>query len=460
MVAINFPDSPTNGQEHAGYVWDATNNVWNRLPTLPALDLINFSAVAPSNPQDGQFWFDTTVGKMYVYYNDGSSSQWVSAIGGLASQTGTTGQVLTYDGTEWVADDPAPTGPGDNLMYNGAMQVAQRGTSETGITTSGYYTADRWQLGLAGLGTWTQTVEADGPTGSGFVKSLKMECTTADAAPAANDIMTMNQRFEGQDLQGLKKGTSDAESLTLSFWVKSNVTGTYVVNVLDLDNTRSISQSYSVSSSGTWEKKTLTFAGDTTGAFDNDNGASLLVRWFLGAGTTYTSGTLGTSWASTVNGDIAAGQTNLAASTSNYWQVTGVQLEAGPVATSFEHKPYGVELAECQRYYYLHVDAASGTGERFIGIGIYTVSNRFRVPVSLPTTMRIIPSLEQTTGSGIYEFDGRASNGAFNAFTGLTLSNLNVVNLDIEGISGSDDSTFVYTTSPVNTGRIAFDAEL
>ena len=107
MVAINFPDSPTNGQEHAGYVWDATNNVWNRLPTLPALDLVNFSAVAPSNPQDGQFWFDTTVGKMYVYYNDGSSSQWVSAIGGLASQTGTTGQVLTYDGTEWVADDPS-----------------------------------------------------------------------------------------------------------------------------------------------------------------------------------------------------------------------------------------------------------------------------------------------------------------------------------------------------------------
>jgi len=111
MVAINFPDSPTNGQEHAGYVWDATNNVWNRLPTLPALDLINFSAVAPSNPQDGQFWFDTTVGKMYVYYNDGSSSQWVSAIGGfhelnaigdVSITSATAGQALTYNGTNWV----------------------------------------------------------------------------------------------------------------------------------------------------------------------------------------------------------------------------------------------------------------------------------------------------------------------------------------------------------------------
>ena len=128
MVAINFPDSPTNGQEHAGYVWDATNNVWNRLPTLPALDLVNFSAVAPSNPQDGQFWFDTTVGKMYVYYNDGSSSQWVSAIGGLASQTGTTGQVLTYDGTEWVADDLPASGK--------ILQVVSVSVTNTFTTTS------------------------------------------------------------------------------------------------------------------------------------------------------------------------------------------------------------------------------------------------------------------------------------------------------------------------------------
>lgn len=114
MVAINFPDSPTNGQEHSGYVWDATNNVWNRLPTLPALDLVNFSAVAPSNPQDGQFWFDTTAGKMYVYYNDGSSAQWVSTLGGLVGQTGTDGQFLIHNGTEWVASNF--TSPGSILQ--------------------------------------------------------------------------------------------------------------------------------------------------------------------------------------------------------------------------------------------------------------------------------------------------------------------------------------------------------
>ena len=137
MVAINFPDSPTNGQEHAGYVWDATNNVWNRLPTLPALDLINFSAVAPTNPQDGQFWFDTTVGKMYVYYNDGSSSQWVSAIGGLASQEGTEGQLLVHDGSEWIPTD----GVSHNAVINGDFGIWQRGS---GAFTGTEYTADRW----------------------------------------------------------------------------------------------------------------------------------------------------------------------------------------------------------------------------------------------------------------------------------------------------------------------------
>jgi len=114
MVALNFPDSPTDGQEYGGYVYDATVGAWNRLPTLPALDLVEFSAVAPSNPQDGQFWFDTNAGKMYVYYNDGSSAQWVSTIGGLASQTGSEGQFLIHDGTEWLASEF--TSPGSVLQ--------------------------------------------------------------------------------------------------------------------------------------------------------------------------------------------------------------------------------------------------------------------------------------------------------------------------------------------------------
>ena len=268
---------------------------------------------------------------------------------GVTVTSPTTGQVLEYNGSAWVNVEQQP---GDNLIYNGAMQVAQRGTSETGITGPGYSTADRWRSDISSMGTWTQTVESDGPTGSGFAKSLKMECTTADGSPAASDYVNVQQRFEGQDLQGLKKGTSSAESLTLSFWVKSNATGTYVVEFLDLDNNRHISAAYTIVSSGTWEQKTVTLPGDTGGSgFTNDNGLSLLTVFWLGVGSDRSSGTLATSWAARDNANSAVGQTNLAASTSNYWQVTGVQLEAGTVATPFEHKSYGVELAECKRYY-------------------------------------------------------------------------------------------------------------
>jgi hypothetical protein len=240
--------------------------------------------------------------------------------------------------------------PNRNLLYNGAMQVHQRGTSATGITSAGYWTADRWVSPVVGVGAWTQTVEADGPTGSGFTKSLKMECTTSDT-PTGTESVSVRQYLEGQDLQCLKKGTSDAESLTLSFWVKSNVTGTYVAWLNDADNTRHIAASYTIASSGTWERKTITFAGDATGAFDNDNALSLLVTWWLSAGSDRTSGTLATSWESIVTANTAVGQTNLAAATSNYWQVTGVQLEAGTAATPFEFKSFDQELWACKRYF-------------------------------------------------------------------------------------------------------------
>jgi len=292
----------------------------------------------------------------------------------FGTATPSDGDVLTFDSgaSEYVPEAPAAGGGAvNNLLYNGAMQVAQRGTSEAGITGSGYFTADRWQINLGGLGTWTQTVEADGPTGSGFTKSLKMECTTADAAPSAGDLLQFGQAFEGQDLQVIKKGTADAESLTLSFWVKSNVTGTYVVYLFDNDNSRMINAQYSVSASGTWEQKSITFAGDTSGALDNDNANSFAVRFGLGAGSNFTSGSLQTSWAASVNANLFVGQTNVAASSGNYWQVTGVQLETGTVATGFDHKSYGVELAECQRYF----EKVTIGNEGSMGVGNVSGSN-------------------------------------------------------------------------------------
>lgn len=261
----------------------------------------------------------------------------------------------TFDGSQWVPSTAmTPTSlTGRNLLYNGAMQVAQRGTAVTNITTStnAYNTADRWAINLSSLGTWSQTIEADAPTGSGFRNSLKMTCGTADASPAASDKCFIEHRFEGQDLQRIRKGTSSAQQLTLSFWVKSNLTGTFIAELYDVDNARQVSKAYTISAGATWEKKTITFPADTTGAFDNDNAHSLSVQFGLGAGSDFTSGTLNTSWASATNANRYVGQTNVAGTNANYWQITGVQLELGPAATPFEFEPFETTLRKCQRYY-------------------------------------------------------------------------------------------------------------
>ena len=238
-----------------------------------------------------------------------------------------------------------------NIIINGDMSIAQRATSASSITSSGYHTVDRWRPTISSAGTWTISQSTDVPTGQGFGYSQKFDCTTADASLSAGDYVVLQQRIEGQNLQYLKKGTSSAESTTLSFWVYATKTGTNIVELYDNDNTRQISKSYTISSSNTWEKKTVTFAGDTSGAFGNDNARSLDVRWWLGAGSNYTSGTLSTTWTSSTNANRAVGQVNHADNTSNNFYITGVQLEAGTTASDFEFLPYDVNLQRCQRYY-------------------------------------------------------------------------------------------------------------
>jgi hypothetical protein len=334
---------------------------------------------------------------------------------GMVAHVGA-GTLTVYDGSNWQQVYPTSGGGAfKNLLYNSAMQVSQRGTSTASITAVGYYTADRWYTNSTGtfLGAWTQSVENDAPTGSGFRKSLKMLCTTAAASPAAAATVRVDQFIEGQDLQRIAKGTTSAQQLTLSFWVKSNATGTYVVELIDADNSRTVSASYTVSASATWERKTITFPADTTGAFDNDNAASLRVCWTLGSGTDFTSGTLATTWATPVNANRYVGQTNLAAATNNYWQVTGVQLEIGSQATAFEFKSYGQELAECQRYYYLH---ASGNLAQICMGAAYSASIVFGI-VHFPVTMRAIPNAVATTGTNYYSFARNSGIDSFNSVT-------------------------------------------
>jgi hypothetical protein len=253
-----------------------------------------------------------------------------------------------------------------NIIINGDMSIAQRGTSATGLTNgnSGYHTCDRWKFSEGGAPSFqfTQTQSTDVPTGQGFATSLKMDCTTAQGSLAAADNLRIDQRVEGQNLQYLKKGTSSAESLTISFWVKSNKTGTYIVELLDNDNTRTINKSYTISSTNTWEKKTITYDGDTSGAFDNDNAQSFRCNFFLAAGTDLTSGSLQTSWGSLTTANRAVGQVNLADSTDNEWYITGVQLEAGDTASDFEFLPHDVNLERCQRYFWKSYEIGDAPG--------------------------------------------------------------------------------------------------
>jgi len=293
-----------------------------------------------------------------------------------------------------------------NIIINGDMSQSQRSTSVSSITGSGYNTVDRWHIVLSGLGTWTQSQSTDVPTGQGFATSFKMDCTTADASPGSGDFLFLNQKVEGQNVQYLKKGTSSAESTTLSFWVKSNKTGTYICELDDNDNTRNINKSYTINSANTWEKKTITYAGDTTGAFGNDNGNSLQVIWWLGAGSTYSSGTLNNAWESTTNSNRAVGQVNLADNTANEWYITGVQLEAGTTASDFEFLPHDVNLQRCQRYYNKYIGASgSNTGSSYNG----STGTFF---VYFPTAMRATPTKSSTSGTAFYRFYRLNSNDA------------------------------------------------
>lgn len=288
-----------------------------------------------------------------------------------------------------------------NIIINGDMSIAQRGTSATGLGNgdNGYHTCDRWKFTEVGAATaeFTQTQSTDVPTGQGFATSLKMDCTTADTSLASNEIFRIQHHIEGQNLQYLKKGTSNATSLTLSFWVKSNKTGIYTVYFYDNDNTRLNSKSYTINSASTWEKKTITIAGDTTGAFDNNNDLGLLLSFQLLAGTDYTSGTL-QDWGTSVTANFAVGQVNLADNTANEWFITGIQLEAGTSASDFEFLPYDVNLQRCQRYCNATKNYGDGNvAENRHYSSAYGVNGYIQSAIP---RMRTTPSLTYTGGGG------------------------------------------------------------
>jgi len=275
-----------------------------------------------------------------------------------------------------------------NIAYNGAMQISQRGTSATGVgDTNGVYpTVDRFIFeagNTAGRLTMTQETISDL---NGFTKAIKLACTTADTSIAADEFLMLGQRFEGQDLQQLKKGTSDAEKVTVSFYVKGNANATYTLELRDNDNSRSNSQEFSVTTS--WNRVSMTFDGDTSGALDNDNALSLKCNIWLHGGSTYTGGThTSNTWHGTNNQRVGDNQTSFFDSTDRTFFVTGWQMEVGEQATPFEHRSFGEELALCQRYY---------TKIRTGWSGDATNTEAYRAFYQNPVEMRATPTATWT----------------------------------------------------------------
>ena len=352
-----------------------------------------------------------------------------------------------------------------NVIINGAALVAQRGDTLSGTTTGGYAT-DRFQCVMNETGTLTVSQDSNAP--SGFSKSHRLTQTTAQGSLAANDLTTFRYSVEGFDVQRFKKGTSDAQQFTLSFFVKSvdqsSYPVTYIVELRDPINTRSCCKSYTVTASDVWQYKTLTFPADTTGTWAASNAKALEINWFVAAGSNYTSGTLSTSWASTVNANRAAGLTaNLSANTANRFYLTGVQLEVGSVATDFEHRSFGQELALCQRYFYQYVDASlygSGIAPLCVVVG-YQNNNAFGT-TEFPVTMRATPTLVHVEGTGFFKILRNAGSGDLNAFTlhniGRNSAAINAYSAS-SGTSIAQDQVGLMQTNDTSC-RVGFSAEL
>ena len=266
-----------------------------------------------------------------------------------------------------------------NFLINGGCAIDQRNGGSS-VTTG--FAIDRTQIeGFDGGGTGTGQQVTDSP--SGFTHSLKITVTGTDTSLASTDFYTLRQIVEGYNIAHLGFGASGGTSVTLSFFVKSSLTGNFSCSLGNGDNNRSYPIMYTINTADTWEKKTMTFPADTTGTWGTGNGRGILVRWSLGAG----SGRLGT--ANQWNGSQAhgaTGTTNLFATNAATFQITGLQLEAGRVATDFEHRSFAQELQLCQRYF-----QKNATAQMYLTL-VRTADNQHRLNLNLPVTMRATPT--------------------------------------------------------------------
>ena len=304
-----------------------------------------------------------------------------------------------------------------NVIVNGDFQIAQRSSAAV-ISTHGsnddvYTTVDRFKYHLHGAAAISsQQVSLTAATDPvGFNYALKIACTTADTSIAASDYAIFQQPVEGYNWRQFNFGLSNAKQLTLSFWVKSNKTGTYCVAFRNNAHNRRYAAEYSISQADTWEKKSITLTGDTTGTWLSTNGGGCFVSFTLSSGSTFQ--VTGNTWAAGEQFSTS-NQVNFTDSTSNTFFITGIQIEQGSVATDFEHRSYGQELTLCQRYYYQNYTSSDG-GYYFYQ---YSASHKF-VDMQHPVPMRAEPTATFTISTGGYTvYDG--SNLSYKAYTAST----------------------------------------
>jgi hypothetical protein len=317
---------------------------------------------------------------------------------------------------------------------------------------------DRWKMYVQNsTARFTVTQSTDSP--DEFGGSMKIDCTTTDTSLASTDEVYLQQILEGQDLQHFAKGTSSARQYTLSFYAKTNKTGTYIVNLLSRDNTTgNVSASYTVSDTN-WNRYVITLPADTNSnrKDDNDNGEALRVLWWFVAGSGVNTGTLQTTWANSADSGRATGQLNFADSTSNYFYLTGCQLEAGPQVTAYEHRSFAEELIACKRYFQNHAPSSGdhmmwGTGRAESNTG------RIGIPVAVP--MRAAPTVAATQNR-LMKYSGTASDSTDTPSiyaAGSWLSESNIYTLDFSGHSLTHNNMYQLTSS--SGSSLTLDSEL
>jgi hypothetical protein len=289
-----------------------------------------------------------------------------------------------------------------NLLHNGKLEVAQRAVTVTGISGAGatYNTVDRWRLYRAAMGSAVvrEDLVLDGPAGTPFVSSWKLTVTTADASINSAHELNFAQGIEAINCTTLMKGTAAARPITVSFWVKASIPGTYWLDLWEPTNVRDVSAKYTINAANTWEQKVITFPGDTSGYITPGTGQGIWVQFMLGAG----SGQTGAGWTGNWSGSAtyrAAGQTNLIATVNSTFQVTGVQVEAGAYATPFEHRDFADELQLCRRYF-RRMGGGSAYDTLAQGHLLTTGVGYFFIPVD---HMRAAPNIANTLTMSNYQ---------------------------------------------------------